>query len=90
MKIEYAKDLRWSNESQDTIDLIVKWEHFSEEHPFTASLSDPENHGKKLFQDAVAGKYGEIKEFILVTENPVTTSPFPTPPSAEIPVVNIL
>jgi hypothetical protein len=89
MNIEYANNPEWADEEHTMINLIVKWEHLSEAHPFTASLSDPEKHGKKLFQDAVAGNYGEIKEFTPVNENPPSELVFPTPASDSTPVTII-
>lgn len=53
----------WSNAEKTTIDLMVKFPHFSEPVPFTASPNDPEQHGRDIYELAAAGKFGEIGEF---------------------------
>jgi hypothetical protein len=51
---------------------------FAEELPFTATPYDDVSHGKLLYQNAIAGQYGDIAEYIApipVVEQtlPVTT-----------------
>lgn len=45
---------------RDTIHLWVQFEEIDDALPFTAQRTDPENHGRQLYQDAVAGRYGPI------------------------------
>jgi hypothetical protein len=62
MKIEYAKNPRWANAEHTIIDVVVKFEHFTDEVPFTASSDDVEDHGRAVFADIVSGKYGPVAE----------------------------
>jgi hypothetical protein len=88
MNIEYAKDPRWANEAHTAIDLTVKWSGFSEEHPFTASSTDSEPHGRAVFEAAAAGEFGTVAECELPSEmTNDSTGNFPTPPSGKIPTV---
>lgn len=64
MKLEYAKNPIWSNPNHTTIDLIIKWEDFNEEFPFTASPNDCEQHGREIYAAAVRGDYGPIEEYV--------------------------
>lgn len=57
--IEYAKNP--VQNSNGTIDLIVKFSQFPEELPFTASPDDPEEHGRFLYAEAIKGTYGIIQ-----------------------------
>jgi hypothetical protein len=56
---------RWSNAQNTTIDCEITTSQFGDEVlPFTASSTDIEPHGRAIFADLVAGKYGEIAEYI--------------------------
>lgn len=58
--IMIAKDPAYNEDG--SIDLILI--HPTEgEIPFTARHSDPEEHGRFLFEKAMAGAFGPIKEF---------------------------
>lgn len=71
---------RWANAEQTMIDCEITTSQFVDEVlPFTASMTDVESHGRGIFADIVAGKYGEIGEYV---PPPVTTA---TPSSGEIP-----
>jgi hypothetical protein len=61
--VEYAKNPRWANPEHTTIDLIVKFLHLQFEVPFSASRDDGEAHGKGLYEQALAGDYGDIIEY---------------------------
>lgn len=72
---------RWANAEQTTIDCEITTSQFGDEVlPFTANMHDVEPHGRAIFADIAAGKYGQIGEYV----PPVVSSP-PTPPSNEIP-----
>jgi hypothetical protein len=64
MKIEYTKKLQWANSEKTLIDLIIKFDHLDFEVPFTANPNDIEAHGRQIFTDCVAGKYGVIGDYI--------------------------
>jgi hypothetical protein len=55
---------RWANAEQTAIDCEITTSQFGDEVlPFTASANDCEAHGRAIFADIVAGKYGPIAEF---------------------------
>ncbi len=64
MNLEYAKGPKWVNAEHTMIDLTIKWDKFPEELPFTASPGDCEEHGRAIFAAAVAGRFGEIAEYV--------------------------
>lgn len=54
---------RWANSEQTMIDCEITTSQFGDEVlPFTASSTDVEAHGRAIFDDIVAGKYGPIAE----------------------------
>ena len=54
---------RWANAEQTLIDCEITSSQFGDEVlPFTASPTDCEAHGRAIFADIVAGKYGSIAE----------------------------
>ena len=58
------KDPKWANEEQTSINCVITTSQLgTEELPFTASPSDPEAHGRQIFADLVAGKYGLIADY---------------------------
>ena len=60
-----VKNLRWSNAERKTIDCEITTSQFGDEVlPFTASQNDPEPHGRQMFNDMIAGKYGDIAEYV--------------------------
>jgi hypothetical protein len=66
---------RWSNEDRTTIDCEVTTSQFGEEIlPFTADKNDCEAHGRAIFADIVAGKYGEIAEYVPPPKRPTPAS----------------
>lgn len=54
----------WANEAKTFINLKVSIEGYEGEHGFSASASDSMPHGVELFNDAVAGVFGEIGDYI--------------------------
>lgn len=55
---------RWVNAEHTMIDCEITTSQLGEEVlPFTASPNDVEAHGRAIFADIVAGKYGPIAEF---------------------------
>lgn len=72
---------RWANAEQTAIDCEITTSQFGDEVlPFTASSLDIEAHGRGIFADIVAGKYGPISEYV-----PPPPPPEVTPPSGDIP-----
>jgi hypothetical protein len=56
---------RWANAEQTMIDCEIKTSQFGKEVlPFAASKDDCEAHGRAIFADIVAGKYGPIAEYL--------------------------
>lgn len=70
---------RWADKDQTAIDCEITTSQFGDEVlPFTARGNDPEAHGRAIFADLLAGKYGPIADY-------VPTPSSGTPPSGEIP-----
>lgn len=61
-----AKDPRYSSPDKSTIDLQAKFFELPNEGfmPFTANPLDSEDHGRMIFADAVAGKYGPVADYV--------------------------
>jgi hypothetical protein len=64
MIIKSAKNPRWSNPGHSTINLTIEVEGIETELPFTADPNDVEAHGRQLFQNAIAGTFGPIAEYV--------------------------
>lgn len=59
------KNPHWSNAEHTRIDCEITTSQFGDEVlPFTADQNDVEPHGRAIFADIVAGKYGPIAEYI--------------------------
>lgn len=72
---------RWVNAEKTMIDCEITTSQFGDEVlPFTAAANDVEPHGRAIFADIVAGKYGPIGEYV-PPPPPVTA----TPSSGDIP-----
>lgn len=57
----------WANAEHTAINCAITTSQFGDEVlPFTASPNDPEAHGRAIFADLVAGKYGPIAEYVYV------------------------
>lgn len=56
-----VRNPRWVNEERTRIDCEITTSQFGDEVlPFTADKNDVEAHGRAIFEDLVAGKYGPI------------------------------
>lgn len=56
---------RWSNAEHTAIDCEITTSQFGDEVlPFTADQNDVEPHGRAIFADIVAGKYGSISQYV--------------------------
>ena len=57
---------RWANAEHTRINMVTLFEELAEQYgpiPFTASPDDTEEHGRDLFERALAGEFGEIAEY---------------------------
>jgi hypothetical protein len=63
--LEYAKNPAYINAEGTAIRLIVKWEEFNEEMPFSACSYDSEQHGVDLHNRAKNGEFGEITPYVV-------------------------
>ena len=56
---------RWVNVEHTRLDCEITTSQFGDEIlPFTADQNDVELHGRAIFADIVAGKYGPIAEYV--------------------------
>jgi hypothetical protein len=75
---------RWANVEQTMIDCEITTSQFGDEVlPFTANQNDIAAHGRAMFADLIAGKYGPIAEYIAppTPENTSTESSGTVPSS---------
>jgi len=72
MQLEYAKQPQWCDAEHTGVNVLIRWDGWDAELPFTATKDDPEAHGQQIYQNILAGVYGEIAEFVP-----------PEPPTAE-------
>jgi hypothetical protein len=79
MQLEYAKDPRWANADHTMIDLTIKWTGINSEYPFTASPDDCEAHGRAIFEQAAAGAFGEVAEYVAPPPPPTLEPEQPAP-----------
>jgi hypothetical protein len=73
MHIEYAKNPIWVNPEHTAIDLVVKFKEIAQEIPFTSMAVDTQSHTIELFNNAVAGLYGNIAEYEPLPEQNLNT-----------------
>ncbi|QYW06622.1 hypothetical protein uav_091 [Pseudomonas phage UAVern] len=68
-KIEYvvAGTLKYVG---DSVSMIVKMAHIDSEIPFSAHHEDPMEHGQWLYNEAIAGTFGDIAPY----ERPLPTA----------------
>ncbi|EQA4952284.1 DUF4376 domain-containing protein [Salmonella enterica subsp. diarizonae serovar 48:i:z] len=66
MKIIAAKDNAYTESG--LINCLVHFEGFADFIPFTASPDDTEEHGRQIYADLKAGKYGPITPFTVTPE----------------------
>lgn len=65
MRYLKVTDLRWANKEKTWINCMVTFAQWpTEAQTFTATLTDPETHGRQIYLECVFGLYGEIKEYI--------------------------
>lgn len=62
--VESITDIVYRTEDRQHINCKVKFAEFNEVHPFTASITDPEDHGVSIYNEIVAGKYGPIGDYV--------------------------
>ncbi len=55
---------KWADAKRTVINCQVTFAQIGKPLDFNATASDPEAHGKALFADLVAGKYGPIAEYV--------------------------
>jgi hypothetical protein len=59
----------WANAEHTAIKCNITTSQFGDEVlPFTADQNDVEAHGRAIFADLVAGKYGPITEYVAPPE----------------------
>lgn len=61
-KIENVSNPRWADKQKTRINCDIKCAGLKKEVPFTASLFDPEEHGRRIFLLCRAGFYGDVAE----------------------------
>ena len=69
MQIKNVKTPQWSNAERTLLDVTLETDVFGE-IPFSASPDDVEAHGREIFADAIAGKFGAIAEYIVSPSSP--------------------
>lgn len=78
MSIFYSqvKNPKWSNPEHTTIDCEVDFGHLDDEFvPFTADPTDKMEYSKAIFDECVAGQYGEIGEYVAPPPPPAPAAP---------------
>ena len=59
----------WANAEHTLVNCIITTSQFGDEQlPFTAGQDDVEPHGRAIFADIVAGKYGAISEYVAIPQ----------------------
>ena len=63
--INSARNPQWADYAQTMINIEVDFDELDDEYvPFTAVANDPEEHGQRLYNNAVNGDYGPIADFV--------------------------
>jgi len=62
-KIQYVKNLEWTNAEHTEFSCLVKYEEFDEEHPSGINATDIYAHTQEIWAKANAGEYGVIAEY---------------------------
>ena len=82
--VEYLKTPVYANEDHSMISCIVKFPKFDFEVPFAAHKDDVESHGREIYNDLIAGKYGKIGAYVAPPlPEPPPASPAPPAPTLE-------
>jgi len=71
--VQYVKNPVYFREDKSIINCIVKFAEYDTEHPYSATSHDVVAHGKQLYSDLIAGKYGEIADYVAPPEPPAPT-----------------
>lgn len=63
-----VRDLRWHDRAHTMVECVIDWKghikHMPEgEHPFIAWRDDLYDHGREIFERAIAGEFGRIAEW---------------------------
>ena len=69
MQIKNVKTPQWANAEHTLIDVTLETDTYGE-IPFSASPDDVEAHGREIFSDAIAGKFGTIAEYVAPAKTP--------------------
>lgn len=69
-----VKNCRFSKPDNLFIDCVVLFEGFDNYVPFTASQNDSENHGREIFNRAMAGEFGAVADYV---QEPLPPAPIP-------------
>lgn len=74
--VQNVTDPVYANEAGTAINCTVKFAEFPAPLPFTATSYDPDEYGRQIYADLIAGVYGPIAPYVPppVVE-PVTTAP---------------
>lgn len=74
--VQTVTDPVYANEAGTAINCMVKFAEFPAPLPFTATSYDPEEYGRQIYADLIAGVYGPIAPYVPppVVES-VTTQP---------------
>ena len=76
MKYTQVLNPQWANAEHIAINCSVDFDDLREELvPFTAVASGDYEHSHQIFAECVAGKYGEIAEYVV----PIIPEPTPAP-----------
>ena len=77
-----VKNPVWANAEHTLIDCEVNFNHLPDEFvPFTADPTDGMEYSKTIFDECVAGQYGEIAEYVAPV---VEYTPPPAPTKEEL------
>lgn len=60
-----VKNPQWQNVENTIINCEVFFTEFNQFLPFTATPTDPMPYGVEIYNDCVAGLYGEVKPYIV-------------------------
>lgn len=81
--IETVTGLKWCDAEQTTIECQVKYAEFNEVHPTGVNANCPDKHIKELWTKALAGKCGEIAQYVEPIPEVVIAAPEAEQPVAE-------
>ena len=73
--LEYAKNPFYLTQDQSCIHITVKWFEFGEEMPFGAMVTDPEAHGRDLYNRIISGEFGDIGPYVPPVKTPAENQP---------------